>query len=295
MAWAGSYTEAGVQGFIDDDVNPVFQGWATGYINYEPASGVEGDWGDPDLALGPVTGDNFDVVPLGDLSQSEIDAGDSPGEITLTFGTPIANGDGYDFVVFENGFFKYPYTTPPTGFFELAYVEVSSDGTHFARFESISLTSDPGVSSYPYLSVDPTDVYNLAGKHPNAYYFTSEYGACEGTGFDLEELSDNTLVLDSKVDLDNINYVRIVDIPGNGDFSDAQNNPIYDAWLTYSPFYEDSAGFDLEAVGVIHQAETSPTVVPGPTWLLLPTALLLLILGCRIQKRSFAVDIIDAR
>jgi hypothetical protein len=278
-AWAGDYTEEGIEGFVDEEVNPVFTGWATGYIDYFPASGAEGDWTDPENALGPVTGDHYDIVSLGDLDQSEIDAGDSPGEITLTFDTPIANGDGYDFVVFENGFFQNPPLDTSKGFFELAYVEVSSDGTQFVRFDSDSQTSDPGVSAYPYLAIDPTDVYNLAGKHPNAYETS------EGTGFDLSELTDDSLVLSGDVDLNNINYIRIIDIPGSGDFADAQGDAIYDGWVTYDPMFSpnNSGGFDLEAVGVIHRAETSPVAVPGPTWLLLPAAFLLLILGRRVS------------
>ncbi|MCC5841967.1 MAG: PEP-CTERM sorting domain-containing protein [Opitutales bacterium] len=43
-----------------------------------------------------------------------------------------------------------------------------------------------------------------------------------------------------------IHYVRIVDIPGSGDFPDSLGNPILDAWLTTG-----SGGFDLRAIGVI--------------------------------------------
>lgn len=43
-----------------------------------------------------------------------------------------------------------------------------------------------------------------------------------------------------------IRYVRIVDIPGSGDFLDSLGNPILDAWLTTG-----SGGFDLRAIGVI--------------------------------------------
>ena len=60
------------------------------------------------------------------------------------------------------------------------------------------------------------------------------------------------------VDLNVINYVKIVDIPGNGYFTDADGDPIYDAWVTW-----DSGGVDFEAIGVIN---TVP--VPGAVWLL---------------------------
>ncbi|AKB27733.1 Chitin binding protein [Methanosarcina siciliae T4/M] len=54
-------------------------------------------------------------------------------------------------------------------------------------------------------------------------------------------------MLNGSVDLNSINYVRIVDIPGSGDFKDSQGNPIYDGWVTWG-----SGGLDLEAVGVIN-------------------------------------------
>jgi hypothetical protein len=54
-------------------------------------------------------------------------------------------------------------------------------------------------------------------------------------------------VQQKKVDLLNIRYVRVVDIPGSGDFLDATGAPIFDSWVTTG-----SAGFDLDAVGVLH-------------------------------------------
>ncbi|MCD4719834.1 MAG: VPLPA-CTERM sorting domain-containing protein [Desulfobacula sp.] len=250
-ASAGPYTGDGIAGFVGSDVNPVFNGWATGYQNYNPAPGVSAGWQQPGQTLGPVTGSNVDIASLGDLNQDQIDAwladpqnNPGPGEITLTFETPIINGSGYDFAVFENGFMS------GSGLFaELGYVDVSTDGNNFARFNSVSLTSGP-VGGYG--TIDPTDVHNLAGKHPNAY------GTSEGTGFDLEELLLNDMVLAGLVDLNDINYVRIVDIPGSGDFLDSLGNPIYDAWVTWG-----SGGVDLEAVGVINSVP-----VPGALWLL---------------------------
>lgn len=255
-ATAGPYTEAGIAGFVDGAVNPIFKGWATGY-DYQPFDLAEiqnymnGDFSHPEKALGPVTGNNFDIVSLGDMDQSEIDAwkadpanAPGPGEITLSFDNAIYNGSGYDFAVFENGFYSGGNL-----FAELGYVEVSSNGTDFARFGSVSLTPGP-VGGYG--TIDPTNVYNLAGKHPNAY------GTSEGTGFDLDDLLDNALVLDGLVDLNNINYIKIVDIPGSGDFLDSQGNPIYDSWVTWG-----SGGVDLEAVGAINAVP-----IPGAAWLM---------------------------
>ncbi|UCG49356.1 MAG: hypothetical protein JSU94_06145, partial [Phycisphaerales bacterium] len=285
FARPGPYTEAGVNGYVNPIerfrranpltdpnavLNPVFRGWATGVAGYEPAAGVDAEWSDSGKALGPATGDNFDIVSLGDLDGGAIGSGALPGRITLLFGDPCRPGDpnhirdgaGYDFVVFENAFVSL--YNRPTGsvagqmLAELAYVEVSSNGRDFARFAGVSLTD--GLVG-PYGTIEISDVYNLAGKHPNAN------GVCTGTPFDLSELAGDPLVVGGAVDINEISYVRIVDIPGSGDFLDdaaghidpatrpewdyyGQNHRVYDAWVTWG-----SGGFDLEAVGVLAEQE----------------------------------------
>jgi hypothetical protein len=282
---AGPYNEPGINGYIGPDwkhaspgdlnavLNPIFRGWATAVKSYQPAPGVGADWNNPGKALGPATGDNFDIVSLGDLSQGQINQGVPPGRITLVFGNPYDSNDpnhirdvnGFDFVVFENAFLS-TWTKPEYGiiagkmFAELGYVEVSSDGVNFARFPSVSLTSGP-VGAYGTIEI--SNIYNLAGKHPNAG------GVCTGTPFDLSEIVDEPNVVSGLVDINNISYVRIVDIPGSGNFYDnavkhidpntgnnyVANHPIYDAWLTW-----DSGGFDLEAIGVLHEQEYSADI-----------------------------------
>lgn len=288
-AQAGPYTEAGINGYIGDDwqhadplddddarINPIFRGWATGFRNYLPCDDTwTGDWDDPCKALGPATGDNFDIVSLGDLDSAEIADGCQPGQITLVFGDPcypedanhIRNVKGYDFVVFENGFLS-GYDTGGGSvrgqmLAELAYVEVSSNGVDFVRFGSVSLSTG---AVGPYGTIEVSDVFNLAGKHPNAY------GVCTGTAFDLRELANHPLAENGAVDINDIHYVRIVDIPGSGDFLDSAvehvdpntwpswgtydaNHAVYDAWLT-----EGSGGLDLEAVGVLEEQEYSADI-----------------------------------
>ncbi len=282
-AGAGPYTGIGINGYIGNDwrhadpcdsdarLNPIFRGWATAVESYEPAPGVGVDWDDPDKALGPATGNYIDIVSLGDLNQSQIDGGAEPGQITLLFGDPCDSNDpnhirdfnGYDFVVFENAFLStWTIGGSVAGemFAELGYVEVSSNGVDFARFPSVSLTSGP-VGAYGTIEI--SDIFNLVGKHPNAG------GVCTGTPFDLSEIADDPNVVSGVVDINNISYVRIVDIPGSGDFNDSAtahidsntwpgwanydaNHPIYDAWVTW-----DSGGVDLEAVGVLEEQEYS--------------------------------------
>jgi hypothetical protein len=268
--------------YMDD---PNFVAWATGitiqrgYVNIsEPSLGYV-SYGNYSNALGKAEGDIYSVVSLGD-----------GGIATLTFEYPITNGPGYDFAVFENSF--------SDDFLELAFVEVSSDGNHFFRFNSVSLTpTNTQIDNAG--SVDTTNINNLAGKYRAGY----------GTPFDLEELKD----VNSLLDVNSITHVRIIDVVGYvqpADFSgdgivnfidysifaaaylskpndenwnqdcdiaqpadniidmldlawfvdewlsennyasyDSQGQQINDPWPTPFP----TGGFDLDAVGVIHQ------------------------------------------
>jgi hypothetical protein len=293
IAQAGPYMEAGVNGYVGNDwrhaspndsdarINPVFRGWATGFKDYLPSDDEwygPGVWNDPNKALGPATGNVGNIVSLGDLDQGEIENNVPSGRITMIFGDPcntddpnhIRNFNGYDFAVFENGLISDstdPYYGIVEGqlFAELAYVEVSSNGIDFAGFPSVSLTAgyvEPGGT------VDVTDIFNLAGKHPNGY------GWCIGTPFDLSDIAGDPNVISGAVDINNISYVRIVDVPGSGDFFDrakdgnyidpctwpdwdyyTNNHPIYDAWVT-----EGSGGFDLEAIGVLKEQNYSADI-----------------------------------
>lgn len=179
------------------------------------------------------------VNSLGDLDAAQIANGDSPGFLTVTFPRGVRNSSGPDFAVFENGF---AFGTPNGLFAEFAYVEVSSNGTHFARFPSISTNVAPVQGSGAFAGFDVSNVYNLAGKHASGF----------GTPFDLSQLSSDPLVLGGQVNLANIQFVKLVDIPGNGAFKDSLGNGILDNWPTTG-----SGGFDFQlpagkGVGVIN-------------------------------------------
>jgi hypothetical protein len=192
-------------------------GWASGW---EPpvawGSEVEGKWKTPELALGPAQGTALDIVSLG-----------RGGEIVMTFDPPISDGPGSDLAVFENG--------ATDTFLELALVEVSSDGVHFARFDSGYVCAEP-VSAFGAL--DPECCSGLAGKYRQGF----------GTPFDLELLRYRPLVQDGTVDLTAITHVRLVDVIGDGSASDSFGNRIYDPYPTVG-----SAGFDLDAIAVLGQ------------------------------------------
>jgi hypothetical protein len=203
--------------------DPAFVAWATGTENYQVGADAS-IFLNPDEALGKAEGvANSGIVCLG-----------TGGSITLTFDIPIQNGDGWDFAIFENSF--------NDTFLELAYVEVSSDGQNFVRFDNDSQT--PTITSE---YVDPTDIDGLAGKYRAGY----------GTPFDLETLKSKPEVLSGIVNLSRITHVRIVDIIGDGTFRDTTGHPIYDV----VGLQTQTAGFDLDAIGVLHQASGSETSV----------------------------------
>ena len=144
-----------------------FVAWATGcviqhgYMDIAVKDSGYASVGTESSAIG-MAGQNG-VVSLGDS-----------GVATLTFQNPIYNGQGFDFAVFENGF----YTQSPLAFLEFAFVEVSSDGNNFFRFPVTSNIQD--TTQVPMTGVDCSLVNNLAGKYVFGY----------GTPFDLEELKN---------------------------------------------------------------------------------------------------------
>ncbi len=128
---------------------------------------------------------------------------DAPGSVTFLYPDGIYDGPGPDLAIRENGF----ASGPSPGFLsELAYVEVSSNGSDFVRFPSISLNTGRVSTAGTFQLYDMTNVYNLAGKH----------GSTFATPFDLAELASHPLVMSGAVDLFDITHVRLVDVVGNG-------------------------------------------------------------------------------
>ncbi|MBL7910841.1 MAG: T9SS type A sorting domain-containing protein [Bacteroidia bacterium] len=162
------------------------------------------------------------------LSNGVVSLGDG-GSAICTFQYPIKNGSGPDFAVFENSF--------DDTFLELAFVEVSSDGLNYVRFASHSLT-DTVNQTGTFGATDATKLNNLAGKYRGSY----------GTPFDLQELAGNP-----NINLNSVTHVKIIDVVGSVNKAyakrDSYNNMINDPW----PTAFGSGGFDLDAIGVIHQ------------------------------------------
>ena len=231
---------------IDANASEVI-GWASAVNAYQPGTDVDIGFQTPERSLGPAgnsdgnnNGVTFDIVSLG-----------RGGSITHTFDSPISNGAGADFAIFENSF--------SDNFLELAWVEVSSNGNDFIRFAGASLTS---TTVGPFSNtMDPSNITGLAGK----------YRAGFGTPFDLELLLGS-----ANLDVNNISHVRIVDIVGDGSVLDDLSvsvgpNPIYDPFPTTG-----SAGFDLESVAVMHFANAAVEEnVPIPSTALFVLGLIL--------------------
>lgn len=192
---------------------------------------------------------------LGDLDATQIANSAVPGFLTLTFPTGIRNGVGHDFAVFENGFTFGTNANGVSGLFaEFAYVDVSSNGVDFARFESVSRNTATLAGSGAFAGYDVTQVYNLAGKHAAGF----------GTPFDLGEFSSHALVTNGLLDLNSIQYVRLFDIPGNGAYLDSLGNPILDNWLSTG-----TGGFDFRLGTGLGVGVMNVSAVPEPSSLIM--------------------------
>jgi hypothetical protein len=208
----------------------VYYAWAThcsvirGYIdiadtNLTYDSTNRASYGDPSLITGYPEGQ---ALSLGNA-----------GSAILTFDTVISDHDGWDFAVFGNGF--------EDNYLKMAFVEVSSDGVHFVRFPSVSLTQTQ-VQISNFDTIDTRKIYNLAGKYPVFY----------GTPFDLYELKDS-----AGIDIHHITAIRVVDVVGciQDPYAryDSQGHKINDCFPT--PY--NTSGFALDGAGLVHNAPTS--------------------------------------
>ncbi len=201
--------------------SPLFTSWA------EKGELERGWMNIADTTLGKVTFGEIDFA-YGAPDPAVLSLGDG-GSATFFFQETLFDGEGYDFAVFENAFDNY--------FLELAFVEVSSDGEHFFRFESQSVTSrEAQLGSFDLLVTEK--LHNLAGKYPAQW----------GTPFDLNELKDHP-----GLDIYAISHIRIIDVVGSVDSLyatyDSYGRTINDPW----PTAFEQGGFDLDAIGVMHQ------------------------------------------
>jgi hypothetical protein len=201
------------------------------------------------------------------------------GNIVLGFDAALEDRPGPDFAVFENALLTDPsffVGTPREGdptdyiFAELAFVEVGTTTSAWARFPVTYYNQDPLYAvpvecTNQFSSQDVTLIDGLAGKHLAAY----------GTPFDLGDLADHPAVINGTVDLREIHYIRLVDVPGDGTVLDDGGRPIYDPF--FSAFNVDAGecetnlvpaptsgidGFDLRGIAALHFQQILETPSP---------------------------------
>lgn len=253
--------QAGTTAIYKD--SSAFIAWANfcvlqrGLQDISNSAGPKATVGDSSKATG--IADNG-IVSLGDA-----------GIAICTFSQPIADGSGNDFAVFENSF--------SDDYLEFGFVEVSSDGINFFRFPATCNIQDT-LQTGSFGTSNATLVNNLAGKYRAQY----------GTPFDLSELQGT-----SGLNINNITHVKIIDVVGsiNSLYAtyDKNNHKINDPWPTAFA----SSGFDLDAVGVIHNvtnsiseniSEENISVYPNPGKGIVN-------LECRIQNENTTFQILD--
>ena len=131
------------------------------------------------------------------------------------------------------------------------------------------------------------------GKGGYFYYSRTEEGKqykiyCRKKGsLDAAEevvLDLNTLAGNAGLDINNVRYVRIVDVVGDGNAFDDYPAAFGGPQRIYDPYPQvGSAGFDLDAIGVLHIAAAP---VPEPAQFSMLIAGLLLMLGVGRRRKN---------
>jgi hypothetical protein len=188
--------------------------YASELVSFEPGDGSGfGEDSLPGVVFGPPEGKGNEAGSLDVLSLGK------GGSIVLGFGSSsIADGEGPDFIVFENAF--WAGGDPAAVFAEPGEVSVSDDGEHWETFACDGKGDGSGryagcAGFTPTLEYDPTLVAEL------------DPLLTGGDAFDLAE-----------VGLETARYVRVRDV----------------SELGAAP----TAGFDLDAVGIAHPGSAPP-------------------------------------
>lgn len=133
------------------------------------------------------------------------------GSVVLGFDVTLTDGPGADFTVFENGF-----ESGAGVFSEATFVEVSTDGTHWAGFASRyvgPVGPIPPNVTLPY----GTFAGLVAGLPVLSNELLNDTDALDpvvsgGEAFDLADLAGDPEVVLGNVDLSRIHFVRLTDI-----------------------------------------------------------------------------------
>jgi hypothetical protein len=288
------------EGILSNDARII--GWATGWQDYIHPDSSSGGYchnnnGQTDSIDNAVLGAPTDFTMNG--TTKHILALGHGSSITLTFGRPIPNHSGWNFAVFNNAFLdtspalagrgggtNYVYYNNGTNLVPVvrgfnfvwckpAFVDASSDATNWARLPVTYLNTDvlfqssvPD-SSVHWLSQDATMIDGLAGKVISQY----------GTPFSLSVLTNDPKVLSGLVDLNNIRYIRLTDVIGDGSTTDQYGNPIY------SPYYD---GSQIPSLVAAPDSATDGFCLRGAAILDVPVPT---IGGVRMAQAGFLIDV----
>lgn len=150
----------------DDDAKPKKPDpFVDRVVSFEPGPGAGfGEKKLPDIVLGGPRGGGK-LAPSGHV----LSLGRG-GRITLEFvDNEVINEDGPDLLVFENAFLERPGNDPKLGFFELAKIELSSDGIEWHEIPYDTGTRKGCAGHHPVLAnvedndIDPTDPEKAGG------------------------------------------------------------------------------------------------------------------------------------
>jgi hypothetical protein len=179
--------------------------------------------GNANLALGApmgtgTSGGTFDTAMLG-----------VGGTLTLELGNRCVNGAGADLLVCEN-----PFLVSSGGSFaEVMFVEVSSDGTHFARFPTRYTGQN---SQLPSILGAPIQWYRgFAGvrpvlANPSLGHDPFDLVHAGADAFDLQDLAGDPLVQNGQLDLFDVAFVRLEDVD-SGNAVDSVGTTVWDCGL----------------------------------------------------------------
>jgi hypothetical protein len=217
--------------------------FATTVVDYSPGPLGAGEISITDNILGGPVGGGLSSGSTDILSLGE------GGSVTVGFDVTITNGPGVDFSVFENAIVFGDV------FAEVFLVEVSTDGTNFARFP----TSYVGPQAPADFVLMPIGTYDGFGGHQPVLtnVFSNSIDPFNpahsgGESFDLAALVNDPLVLGGQVDLEAIHFVRLTDVPTDGSTTDTNGANVYDSRNDAGAF--NSA--DVDAIAVIQHTGT---------------------------------------
>lgn len=234
----------------EENVPPPERRYLFGVVEYEV--GVGGGFGEeffPGNVLGPPRGFGLDS---GNNDAEEVFSLGHGGSITLDAGDWVLDGEGPDFVIFENAF--RIGGNDDVFFIEAAFVEVSEDGINYFRFPN---DYDPlSVSEAP--QAFPGSFRGFAGVRP---VFANLDPDGDGDTSDFIDPGDPALSGGDPFDLatlglTRIRYIRIIDTgsalraPGTESLDDGGDRIEDQGNLT--PPSGNKDGFDLDAVVLLN-------------------------------------------